>query len=352
MLKSNNGISLLLGGATGAVGRELLKVLDVRDIPIRHLGLYASERSAGEEISVRIREGNTVSRDEYLVNELTRDAFKGFDYAIFSMGSAASKQFASAAQSAGCVVIDNSSAFRMKSDVPLVVPPINAHALKDHPGIIANPNCTTAIFLMAAAPLHARFEITAARIVSQQAVSGAGAEALRQFDKQMREAAVGNAVDPAHYPAFPHLVAHNVLPMIGTADRDGYSNEELKLENESRKILGAPDLRVSATCTRVPVRRAHTVHAYLEFKKPLAMGEVRSLLHCASGLEVVDLPSEQIYPTPLMAEGKDECFVGRIRRDHASQNGIALTVVGDQLRRGAAGNAVEILEHLIRLKHR
>ncbi len=359
MLKSKDGISLMLAGASGAVGREVLKVLDERNIPIRRLGLYASARSAGEEINVRIREGNTVTTDEYVIDELTADAFKGFDYAIFSIGSAASKQFVSAAQAASCIVIDNSSALRMEADVPLVVPPVNAHALANHDGIIANPNCTTAIAMTVLAPLHRVFGLKYVTGSTYQAVSGAGAEGLRQLDAEVRYmnsigAAMGRSELPEDFKGgpFPHRIAFNVIPHVESFTKNGYTKEELKMGDEGAKILGHPSFKASITCVRVAVKRAHAIDLTAAFERPVSPEAARKVLNEAPGVIVVDIPGENIYPMPLSATGQNECQVGRIRTDLVLPNALKMFICGDQLLRGAALNAVEILEHLIRLKHR
>ncbi len=344
------GISLAVVGASGAVGREVLRVLERRPIAVRHLGLFASSRSAGEEISVHVEKDGKTWKEEHLISELDDGTFARpvYDYAIFSAGAKQSKRFAPQAVRSGCVVIDNSSAFRLEEGVPLVVPPINAHALKGHVGIVANPNCTTAIALMALAPLHETFGLISIVGSTYQAVSGAGAAALRQLERETREWVMGRGMSIIEAPPLPHPILFNVIPHVEPFLENGYTREELKMVLEGGKILGHPRLRASMTCVRVPVRRAHSIDVTALFERPVSPEGAREVLRASEGIVVLDEPEKNEYPMPLMAAGKDECFVGRIRRDSAFPNALKLFICGDQLLRGAAWNAVEILEHLER----
>lgn len=324
-------------GATGAVGVEILSVLEKRDFPLETLRLLSSARSAGKTMKYKGK--------PLVVEELTEDSFAGVDMAIFSAGSAVSKKFAPVAARAGCVVIDNSSAWRMDDTVPLVVPEINADALKNHKNIIANPNCTTIVTLMALYPLHKRFGVTRLFASSYQAVSGSGAQAVAELERETRQI-VNN--EPVTREVYPKQIAFNVIPRIDEMLPSGYTKEEMKMQNESRKIMEHPTLRASATCVRVPVYRAHAVAVSAEFEKPVTPEEAREVLASAPGIDVVDDPEHDEYPTPLEVSGKDNCQVGRIRKDAAFENGLSFWVVGDQLLKGAALNAVQIAEALIK----
>lgn len=324
-------------GATGAVGDEVLKVLEQRKFPCDKLVLLASKRSAGKTLTFR---GKKIK-----VQELTENSFEGIDMAIFSAGGSVSLKFAPIAAKAGCVVIDNSSAFRMDKSVPLVVPEINAKALKGHKGIIANPNCTTIITLMALYPLHKKFGVKRIFASSYQAVSGTGAEAIRELERQVLETVKGK---PITKKVYPYQIAFNVLPHVDVFLPSGYTKEEMKMENEGRKIMSHPNFKASVTCVRVPVYRAHSIAVSAEFEKPITPSTARAALRGAEGIEVVDDVEKKIYPTPLDVSGKDNCQVGRIRQDCALKNGLAFWVVGDQLLKGAALNAVQIAEILIK----
>lgn len=255
------------------------------------------------------------------------------------------RQFAPIAQQSGCVVIDNSSAFRMDPTVPLVVPEINAADLMTHRGIIANPNCTTAITLMALYPLHKEFGVKRIIASSYQAASGAGARGMQELEAQAVRLAQGEQVKPDF---FPHQIAFNVFPQVDAFTASGYTKEEEKMQNEGRKIMHHPDFRASITCVRVGVRRAHSVSVAAEFRKPITPRDAIGVLHNAAGIVVLDGPEQSLYPTPLHASGKYDCFVGRIRKDSALNNGLSFFVCGDQLLKGAALNAVQIAEHLIK----
>ena len=324
-------------GATGAVGLEMIRTLEKRQLPVGKLTLLASARSAGKKLEFR--------GEQVAVKELTKESFAGVDLALFSAGGGISKEFAPLAARTGCVVIDNSSAFRMDEMVPLVVPEINAGDVKKHRGIIANPNCTTAITLMALYPLHQVFQVKRIFASSYQAVSGSGAKAIEELRRQVREAANGKPVTPEVYP---HPIAFNVLPHVDAFLASGYTKEEMKMENEGRKIMHHPSFRASVTCVRVPVYRAHSVAVSAEFEKPITPEAAREVLRKAPGLEVVDNPDNQEYPLPLQVAGKDNCEVGRLRKDCALDNGLCFWVVGDQLLKGAALNAVQIAEVLLK----
>jgi aspartate-semialdehyde dehydrogenase len=324
-------------GATGAVGIEMLKTLEKRNFPVGKLTLLASARSAGKKLTFR--------GEEVTVQELTKDAFKGVDIALFSAGGGISKEFAPIAARAGCVVVDNSSAFRMDEKVPLVIPEINAADVKLHQGIIANPNCTTAITLMALYPLHQAFGVKRIFASSYQAVSGTGAKAIDELRRQVDQLVKGQ---PATMEVYPHQIAFNVLPHVDSFLQDGYTKEEMKMQNEGRKIMHHPNFRASVTCVRVPVYRAHSVAVHAELEKPATVEAARAVWKKSPGLQVVDDPAKNDYPLPLRCAEQDDCAVGRIRKDCAMENGLAFWVSGDQLLKGAALNAVQIGEELMK----
>jgi aspartate-semialdehyde dehydrogenase len=324
-------------GATGAVGIEMIKTLEKRNFPASKLTLLASARSAGKQLKFR---GQDVT-----VQELKKDSFQGIDIALFSAGGSISKEFAPVAAKAGCVVVDNSSAFRQDDAVPLVIPEINASDVKSHKGIIANPNCTTAIALMALFPLHKAFTVKRIFASSYQAVSGAGAKAMEELKRQVGEIVSGQPVTKS---AFPHQIAFNVLPQVDVFLPNGYTKEEMKMENEGRKIMHHPAFRASVTCVRVPVYRSHSIAISAEFDKPVTVEAAREVLKKAPGIDLVDEPENKKYPMPLFTAEKDNCEVGRIRKDCALDNGLCFWVSGDQLLRGAALNAVLIAEELLK----
>lgn len=326
---------MAIAGATGAVGIEMLRVLERRNFPVGRLTLLASARSAGMTLDFR---GGAVE-----VAELTPDSFAGVDFALFSAGGSISKEFAPAAVEAGAVVVDNSSAFRMDPDVPLVVPEINPEAALSHRGIIANPNCTTAITLMGLWPLHRAFGVRRLWASSYQAVSGSGAKAIAELRAQVEALARGEEPPKAVYP---WQIAFNVIPQVDAFLDSGYTKEEMKMENEGRKIMGLPGFRASVTCVRVPVYRAHSVAVSAEFERPVSVMEARAALEGAPGLKLVDEPSRHGYPVPLHVAGQDDCEIGRIRFDCAMENGLSFWICGDQLLKGAALNAVQIAELL------
>lgn len=323
-------------GATGAVGVEMLLCLEQRNFPLAKLKLLASARSAGKTMTFR--------GQEIVVEELTHDSFAGVDIALFSAGGGISLEFGPSAAAAGAVVIDNSSAFRMDADVPLVVPEINPEAAKNRPrGIIANPNCTTIISLMALAPLHQAFGLKAIIASTYQAVSGSGAQGIIELEEQMQAIANGQPFSPKVYP---RQIAFNVIPQVDAFTDNGYTKEELKMLHEGRKIMGLPELKVSCTCVRVPVYRSHSVSITAQFERPVDVDLARAAYAGKPGIQVADDPSNKIFPVPLDTTGKDDCLVGRIRKNLVLDHALDLWVVGDQVRKGAALNAVQIAEIL------
>jgi len=324
-------------GATGAVGIEMIKTLEKRNFPVGKLTLLASARSVGKKLKFK---GQDVA-----VTELTKNSFAGIDIALFSAGGGISREFAPVAAAAGCVVVDNSSAFRQDDHVPLVVPEINAADIKWHRGIIANPNCTTAITLMALYPLHQAFGVKRIFASSYQAVSGTGAKAIEELKRQVGEIVAGQ---PVTREVYPHQIAFNVLPHVDAFLPSGYTKEEMKMENEGRKIMHHPHFRASVTCVRVPVYRSHSVAVSAEFEKPVTVAAARTVLQAAPGLELVDEPENRKYPMPLFTSEKYNCEVGRVRLDCALDNGLCFWVSGDQLLKGAALNAVQIAEELVK----
>jgi aspartate-semialdehyde dehydrogenase len=332
-------LHVAIAGATGAVGAEFLRLLEQRDYPIAKLTLLASKRSVGRTLTFR--------GEELPVEELTPTAFRGVDHAFFSAGASQSKAFAQPAVDAGAVVIDNSSAFRYVDGIPLVIPEINPGDAFQHQGIIANPNCTTIVALMALAPLHRAFGVERAVMSSYQAISGAGAQAMAELERQVHAWVAGRPLEVKHQPK---QIAFNVIPRIDAVQDNFYTKEEMKFVWEGRKILHHPELRATATCVRVPVFRSHAVSLNLELAKAATRAEALAVLAGAPGLRVTDDPASEVYPTPLETSEQDEVFVGRVREDISVPDGrgLALWVVGDQLGKGAALNAVQIGELLIR----
>ncbi len=323
-------------GATGAVGVEMLLCLEQRNFPLGKLKLLASARSAGKRMKFR--------GEDVLVEELTHDSFAGVDIALFSAGGGISEEFGPSAAAAGAVVIDNSSAFRMDDDVPLVVPEINPSAAKNHPrNIIANPNCTTIISLMALSPLHEAFGLKSIIASSYQAVSGSGAQGIIELEEQVKAITAGEEFTPKVYP---RQIAFNVIPQVDAFTESGYTKEELKMGNEGRKIMSLPELKVSCTCVRVPVYRSHSVSITAQFEKPVDVEAARAAYAGKPGVQLVDDPSNKLFPVPLDTTGKDDCLVGRIRKNPVLENALDIWVVGDQVRKGAALNAVQIAEIL------
>jgi aspartate-semialdehyde dehydrogenase len=326
-------------GATGAVGNEMIKVLEQRKFPVGKLTLLASERSAGKEIEFN---GKPVP-----VETLTEDSFKGIEIGLFSAGGSISEKFAPIAAAAGCVVVDNTSAFRMDPEVPLVVPEVNpeAIALYKKRGIIANPNCSTIQMVVALKPIHDAVRIRRIVVSTYQAVSGTGKKAIEELSLQTR--ALMNGEEPV-VKVYPHRIAFNCLPQIDVFLDNGYTKEEMKMVNETKKIMNDPTIGVTATTVRVPVFYAHSESINIETEKKITADEVRKLLSTAPGIRVVDNPREKQYPLAIDAAGSDDTLVGRIREDESIPNGINMWVVSDNIRKGAALNAVQIAEILIR----
>ncbi len=322
-------------GATGAVGAELLRVLERRSFPVASLRALSSARSAGKSVLFR---GESIK-----VEELDENSFAKIDIAFFSAGGDVSRKFVPIARNAGAISIDNTSAFRIEPDVPLVIPEINGEDVKQHRGVIANPNCTTAVALMALYPLHRAFGVKRVFAASYQAVSGSGQRAIDELREQVAASAQDRQSTPQVYP---HQIAFNVLPHVDTFLETGYTKEEMKFQNEGRKIMHLPEFRASITCVRVPVYRAHSVAVSAEFEREVSVEQAHEVLAKAPGLELVDQPNKSRYPMPLTVAGKDNCEVGRVRIDCAFDNGLSFWVSGDQLLKGAALNAVQIAELL------
>ena len=326
-------------GVTGAVGQEMLRVLEARHFPVNQLLPLASKRSVGKRVRFKGK--------RLIVRELTKDSFAGIDIALFSAGGGISKKFAPIATKAGAVVIDNSSTFRMDKAVPLVLPEINAVDVKKHKGIIANPNCTTIVTLMALYPLHRAFGVKRIFASTYQAVSGSGAMGIVELEQQVKALEHGRKVKMNVYP---YQIAFNALPHVDVFLENGYTKEEMKMENEGRKIMHHPRFRASTTCVRIPVYRAHSIAVNAEFTKPVTVTAARRVLKKAPGLDLLDDVSQNIYPLALDIAEKDNCAVGRIRKDTAMKNGLSFWVVGDQILKGAALNAVQIAEVLAGIK--
>jgi aspartate-semialdehyde dehydrogenase len=333
----NNTFKVGIVGATGVVGQELIRLLLERNFPMGELLLFASARSAGKVI---VKGGRT-----FTVAEARPEIFADLDLAFFSAGGSISRALIPAARAAGCLAIDKSAAFRMATDVPLVVPEINPEALCRHHGLIANPNCSTAVTLMGLYPLHREFGVKRVFIATYQSVSGTGAEAVRELADQV-QAHVNGA--PLPRKVYPYQIAFNVIPQVDTFGDDGYTGEETKMREESRKILGLPELKVSATCVRVPVVRAHSIAVSAEFERPVDLARARAAIAAFSGAELVDEPAKADYPTPLAFSEKVKCGVGRLRLDTAFDNGLSFWVSGDNLWKGAALNAIQVAETMIR----
>ncbi len=329
------GYHIAVVGATGAVGQELLRVLERRSFPVASLRPIGSTRSAGR--SLRFHD------DLVPIEELTDRSFNKIDVVFFSAGGEISRKYVPFACQADAIAIDNSSVFRMERHVPLVIPEINAEDVRWHGGLVANPNCTTAITLMALYPLHRAFGVRRIFAASYQAVSGSGARAISELTQQLKEAAQDRQAAPQIYP---HPIAFNLLPHVDSFLESGYTKEEMKMQNEGRKIMHLAEFRASVTCVRVPVYRAHSVAVSAEFGCPVSVEQAREVLAKAPGLELVDEPQNNRYPMPLGVTGKDNCQVGRVRIDCAFENGLSFWVSGDQLLKGAALNAVQIAELL------
>lgn len=326
-------VSLAVVGATGMVGRTFIKVLEERNLPIENIYFFSSSRSAGSTI--------TFNGKDYIVEELTETSFdRGIDIALFSAGGSTSEKFAPIAASKGCVVVDNSSQWRMDDTVPLVVPEVNTHDISWHKGIIANPNCSTIQAVVALKPLHEKYKIKRIVYSTYQAVSGAGMKGYSDLENGLK----GEAPQK-----FPHPIAGNCLPHIDVFLPNGYTKEEIKMIKETRKILGDQSLRITATTVRVPVFNSHSESINVEFEKQFDLNELIEVLKNAPGVIVEDDVANNVYPMPVNASGKDETFVGRIRRDESVESGVNLWVVADNIRKGAATNAVQIAQELIKM---
>ena len=327
-------------GASGAVGQEFLRILAEREFPIDDLVLFGSKRSAGSKY--------TFKGKEYEVKLLQHnDDFRGVDIAFVSAGGGTSQEFADTITKYGTVMIDNSSAFRMDSDVPLVVPEVNAADALERPrGIIANPNCTTIMMVVVLQPIEQLSHIRRVHVSSYQSASGAGAAAMAELEQQYREMVTEGKVSTIK--KFPHQLAYNVIPQIDVMTDTDYTKEEMKMYNETRKIMHS-DIRTSATCVRVSSLRSHSESVWIETERPLSVDEVRQAIAAAPGCTLEDDPQNYVYPMPLESAGKDDVFVGRVRRDLADDNGITLWLTGDQIRKGAALNAVQIAEYLVKV---
>jgi aspartate-semialdehyde dehydrogenase len=335
MVKKQSGYVVAVVGATGAVGTEMIEVLEERKFPIARLVPLASARSAGGTVTF---EGNEVP-----IEVLTKDSFAGVDIALFSAGADLSREFAPIAVKAGAVVIDNSAAWRMTPDVPLVVPEVNAHDIQRHKGIIANPNCSTIQMVVALKPLHDEARIKRIVVTTFQSVSGTGKDAMDELMTECQDLLSFKSASPKVYP---YQIAFNCLPQIDDFLPSGYTKEEMKMVHETRKIMGDQSIHVTATTVRVPVYVGHSEAINIETERKLSANDARALLSTAPGVLLYDDPAHKIYPMPLEVAGKDEVYVGRVREDESIANGLNLWVVADNLRKGAALNAVQIAEHL------
>jgi aspartate-semialdehyde dehydrogenase len=329
-------------GATGAVGEQIVKLLAERDFPIKNLKLLSSARSAGKK--VRFKE------EEITVEEATADSFKDVDIALFSAGGSVSKELVPAAIQHGAVCVDNTSAFRMDPDTPLVVPEVNLDQIRKHKGVIANPNCSTIQLVVALKPLYDRFGMKRIIVSTYQAVSGAGLSAVRETLEQTKAVLEGKPADPQVLPVsslpVKHQIAFNAIPQIDKFVDNGFTFEEMKMINETRKIMGDDSLQITVTCVRIPVIQGHSESVYVELEQDFDMDEVRTVLENAPGIVVKDDPSSQVYPMAVDCAGKTEVFIGRLRRDLANPRGLNMWVVTDNLLKGAAWNTVQIAEHL------
>ena len=329
--------NIAIVGATGLVGQEFIKILAQRSFPMESIRLLASDRSAGRKLMV--------NKQEIEVGETTPDSFEGIDIALFSAGAEVSRHFSPLAAQSGAVVVDNSAAWRMEPNVPLVVPEVNPEDIEWHSGIIANPNCSTIQMVVALYPLHKVNPIKRIVVSTYQSVSGTGAAAMEELNVQSKQVLEGQTTIPHVYP---HQIAFNVLPEIDVFLDDGYTREEWKMMEETKKIMHASEIAMSATCARVPVYTGHSEAVWVEFSSPMMPDEVERILVGAPGVKILDDNAISLYPHPWMAAGTDEVFVGRIRRDTSHPNGLALWIVADNLRKGAALNAVQIAEEMVK----
>ena len=325
-------------GATGAVGQEMLKILMEKKLPINELHLLASARSVGKQLTLH---GKT-----YTIEETTENSFKGIDFVLGAAENDVAKKFLPIAVKEGAIVVDNSSAYRLDDDVPLIIPEVNPEAIKEHHGIIANPNCATIIALVALAPLHKYAHAKRLVVSTYQAVSGAGVKGIHELDQQVQAILDGDEVNAK---TFQYQIAYNLIPQIGGFNENGYSSEEMKMQNEGRKILNCPDFAVNCTCVRVPVYRSHSESIMAEFENEIDVAKARELLSNAPGIKLVDDPQNNLYPMPLDTTNQDLVYVGRIRKDLSNhEHALSFWCCGDQVRKGAATNAVQILELLIK----
>jgi len=324
-------------GATGAVGQKMIETLEKRNFPIGTLKVLASKRSVGKTV--------TYKEKEYVVEEALPESFEGVDFALFSAGGSVSKELVPEAVKRGAIAIDNTSAFRMDPNVPLVVPEVNAHALKGHAGIIANPNCSTIQMMVALKPIYDVYGIDKIVVSTYQAVSGAGDKAIHELKTQTNEVLTEKEMTKQ---AFPHQIAFNVIPQIDVFEENGFTKEEMKMVNETHKILEDASIEVTPTCVRVPVVFGHSESVYIETSKSFDLKKVKELLAKAPGISVVDNPENKEYPMPIDAEGQYDTYVGRLRRDLFHENGLNMWVVSDNVLKGAALNAVQIAEELIK----
>ncbi len=336
MLKRKEGYIVAVVGATGAVGNEMITTLEQRDFPVRELRLFASERSEGVKLEFK--------GDEIPVEVLKDDSFKGIDIALFSAGAERSRIWAPIAARSGCVVIDNSSQWRMDPDVPLVVPEVNPDDIRRHRGIIANPNCSTIQMVVVLKPIHDAARIRRVVVTTFQSVSGTGKKAMDELLQQTTDILNFREV---RCNIYPHQIAFNCLPHIDKFLENGYTKEEMKMVNETKKIMGDDSIRVTATTVRVPVFRGHSESVNIETERKLTANEARAILSVAPGVVVYDAPERNIYPLAVDVAGKDETYVGRIREDESIEKGLNMWIVADNLRKGAALNAVQIAERLI-----
>ena len=331
-----NECSIAIVGATGAVGQVFLSILEERDFPLKSVRLCASERSVGKKLKLR--------GEDIEVELATRELLSEVDFAFIAASTAISRELAPLASENGAIAIDDSSAFRMQDNVPLVVPEVNGDDLDYHEGIVSIPNCTTTPLVMALKPLHEQNAVRRVIAATYQSVTGTGAAAAAELRDQSGDILAGRE---ASAEVYPHQIAFSVLPHVEPFWDNGYTNEEMKMQNETRKIMHAPDIKVSSTCVRVPVVVSHSEAVNIEFSDAISPGEVREILAGAPGIRVVDEPQSNVYPTPIEAEGQDDVFVGRIREDIALDNGIAMWLSCDNLRKGAALNSIQIAEEIL-----
>ncbi|HCX61167.1 aspartate-semialdehyde dehydrogenase [Sedimentibacter sp.] len=330
-------VNIAILGATGAVGQEMLKVIGERNFPFNELKLLASKKSAGEEVEFQGK--------KYIIEEATEDSFKDMDIVLCAAENHISEALSPAAVKAGAVVVDNSSAFRLNEDVPLIVPEVNGEDVKNHKGIIANPNCSTIIAMTALNELNKYAKINRMIVSTYQAVSGAGVNGINELNQQIENLSKGN---PVEAKTFQYQIAYNLIPQIGDFDDEGYSQEEMKMQNEGRRIFHNPDLKVNCTCVRVPVYRSHSESITIETEKEITPEKAKELLAKAEGVKLIDDLANKKYPMPLDTTDQDLIYVGRIRKDITNDNSLSLWCCGDQVRKGAATNAVQIAELLIK----